>query len=157
MPDQAKRVPWLKYLLRGLLVLLLLVVVFYQQIIFGVAQLVGQEVAKSQAFSLQFKIHGSIISSLYIEDLHLQPRPENTTLPLERVDAKRIAVRYNLFNLLKKDFLNVVELVEVKNVDLVRPPRRPVPASEEESQRLADPGHPAKEDRPSRCEPGGSK
>ncbi len=127
MPDQAKRVPWLKYLLRGLLVLLLLVVVFYQQIIFGVAQLVGQEVAKSQAFSLQFKIHGSIISSLYIEDLHLQPRPENTTLPLERVDAKRIAVRYNLFNLLKKDFLNVVELVEVKNVDLVVRPGGPSP------------------------------
>jgi hypothetical protein len=86
MPEKAKRLPWLKYLFRALLLLVVLVFVFYQQIFFGVAQLVAQEFAKSQAFSLQFKIHGSIISSLYIEDLHLQALPENTKLPLERVE-----------------------------------------------------------------------
>jgi autotransporter translocation and assembly factor TamB len=127
MPEKAKRSKWLKYLLRGLLALLVLIVVFYQQIFFGIAQLVAQEVAKSQAFSLQFKIHGSIFSSLYLEDLHLQPLPENRILPLERVDAKWIAVRYNLFNLLKKDFLNVVELVELKNVDIVVRPTTSAP------------------------------
>src|ERR1700730_11280947 len=131
MPEKAKRLPWLKYLFRALLLLVVLVFVFYQQIFFGIAQLVAQEVAKSQAFSLQFKIHGSIFSSLYLEDLHLQPLPENRILPLERVDAKWIAVRYNLFNLLKKDFLNVVELVETKNIDIVvrptseAPPKKP--------------------------------
>jgi autotransporter translocation and assembly factor TamB len=128
MPEKPKRLQWLKYLFGGLLVLLLIVVVFYQQIVFGVVQLVAQEVAKSQAVSLQFKIHGSIFSSLFIEDLHLQPLPENTRLPLEQVDAKRIAVRYNLLSLLKKDFLNVVELVELKNVDvIVRPSSEPPP------------------------------
>jgi TamB, inner membrane protein subunit of TAM complex len=119
MPEKPKRFQWLKYLLRGLLVLLALIVVFYQQIFFGIAQLAAQQIANSQAFSLQFKIHGSVISSLYIEDLHLQPLPENSKLPLERVDAKWIAIRYNLLNLLKKDFLNVIELVELKNVDVV--------------------------------------
>ena len=55
-----------------------------------------------------------------------RPLPENTKLPLERVDAKRIALRYNLFSLLKKDFLNVVELVELKDVDIViRPTSEP--------------------------------
>src|SRR4029077_20613447 len=110
------------------LALLVLLVVFYQQIFFGIAQLVAAELAKSQAFSLQFKIHGSIISSLYLEELHLRPLPGNKILPLERVDAKWIAVRYNLFNLLKKDLLNVVELVESKNVDIVvrsTPPQPP--------------------------------
>ncbi len=123
MPEKKKRLHWLKYLFRGLLVLLVLIVVFYQQIFFGVTQLVAQQLAKSQAFSLEFKIHGSIFSNLTIEDLHLQPLPGNTSLPLERVDAKLIALRYNLFSLIKKDLLNVVELVELKNVDLVvRPP-----------------------------------
>src|ERR1700693_1126582 len=119
MPEKPKRFQWLKYLLRGLLVLLALIVVFYQQIFFGIAQLAAQQIANSQAFSLQFKIHGSVISSLYIEDLHLQPLPENSKLPLERVEDKWIVIRYNLLNLLKKDFLNVIELVELKNVDVV--------------------------------------
>jgi hypothetical protein len=41
MPEETKRPHWLKYLLRGLLVLLVLIVVFYQQIFFGVTQLSG--------------------------------------------------------------------------------------------------------------------
>ena len=65
MPEKAKRLQWLKYLFRGLLVLFLLFVVFYQPILFGVTQLAAQQLAKSQEFSLQFKIHGSIFSNLY--------------------------------------------------------------------------------------------
>jgi autotransporter translocation and assembly factor TamB len=130
MPEKTKRPHWLKYLFRGLLVLLLLIAALYQQIFFGVTQLVAQQLAKSQAFSLQFKMHGSIFTNLTIEDLHLQPLPGNTSLPLERVDAKLIGLRYNLFSLIKKDLLNVIELVELKNVDLVvRPTSAPPPPS----------------------------
>ena len=119
MPEETKRSHWLKYLFRGLLFLLVLIVVFYQQIFFGIVQLVAQEVAKSQAFSLQFKISGSIISTLNIEDLNLKPLPENKKLPLERVEAKRIALRYNLLRLLKKDLLHLIKIVELENVDVV--------------------------------------
>jgi hypothetical protein len=126
MPEKAKRPQRLKNLFRGLLVLFLLAIVFYQPIFFGIAQLVAQQIGKSQAISLQFKIHGSIFTDLYLEDLHLEPLPENKVLPLERVDAKRIALRYNLFSLLKKDFLNVVELAELRNVVvIVRPSSQP--------------------------------
>jgi hypothetical protein len=128
MPEKTKRPQRLKHLFRGLLVLLALIVVFYQPIFFGVIQLVAQQLAKSQAFSLQFKIYGSIFSNLTIEDLHLQPLPGNTSLPMERVDAKWIALRYNLFSLLKKDLLNLVELVELKNVDLVVRPSPQAPS-----------------------------
>jgi autotransporter translocation and assembly factor TamB len=128
MPEKAKRFQWLKNLIPGLLVLFLLALVFYQQIFFGVAQLVAQQIAKSQAISLQFKIHGSIFTDLYLEDLHLEPLPENKVLPLERVDAKWIALRYNLFSLLKKDFLNVIELAELRNVEvIIRPSSEPAP------------------------------
>ena len=119
MPEKAKRIQWLKYSLVGLLTILVLIVAFYQPILFGIAQVVAQQIAKSQEISLRFKIHGSIFSNLYIEDLHLQPLPENTKLPLERVDAKRIALRYNLFSLFKKDFLNLIELVELKDIGVV--------------------------------------
>ena len=91
MPEKAKRIHWLKYLFGGLLAILVLIVAFYQPILFGIAQVVAQQIAKSQELSLRFKIHGSIFSDLYIEDLHLQPLPENTKPPLERVDAERIA------------------------------------------------------------------
>ena len=125
MPEKPKRPQWPKHLFRGLLILLVLMIVFYQQILLGLVQLVVPQIAKSQAFSLQFKIHGSIFSDLFIEDLHLQPLPENTKLPLERLDVKQVVLRYNLLNLLKKDFLAVIDLVELKNADLVI---RPTPA-----------------------------
>jgi hypothetical protein len=121
MPEKAKRIRWLKYLFAGLLAIIVLIAAFYQPILFGVAHLVAQQFAKSQHLSLQFRVHGSLFSDLYIEDLHLQPLPENTKPPLERLDAKRIGVRYNLFSLLKKDFLNVVELIELKDITVVVP------------------------------------
>src|SRR5271165_2634391 len=128
MPATPKRFRWLKYLAGGLPVLIILALVFYQPIIFGIAQVVAQQVAKSQAFDLQFKIGGSIFSTPYVEDLHLQPLPGNTKLPVERVDARRIALRYDLPALFKRDFPNVVDLIELKNVDVVvRPSSEPAP------------------------------
>ena len=128
MAEKPNRFRWFKYLAGGLLLLIIVALVLYQQIVFGIAQIVAQEVAKSQAFALRFKIGGSIFSSLYIEDLHLQPLAENKTLPLERVDAKRIALQYNLPALFNKDFLNVIDLIELKNVDVVvRPSSGPAP------------------------------
>ncbi|MBV8331007.1 MAG: translocation/assembly module TamB domain-containing protein [Verrucomicrobia bacterium] len=119
MPDKANQVPWLKYLAGGLLLLILAAVLFYQPIIFGITQLVAQEVARSQALTLKFKLRGSIFTSLYIEDLHLQPFPGNTKLPVERIDAERVALKYSLLNLLKKDYRNIVNLIELKDVDVV--------------------------------------
>jgi autotransporter translocation and assembly factor TamB len=128
MPAKPNRFRWFKYLAGGLLLLIIVALVFYQQIVFGIVQVVAQEVAKSQAIELRFKIGGSILSSLYIENLHLRPLAENTTLPLERVDAKRIALRYNLPALFNKDFLNIIDLIELKNVDVVvRPSSGPAP------------------------------
>ena len=122
MDEKKTRIPWLRYSLGGLLIVVLLFVIFYQPILFSLAKLVAREAAKSQALSLQFKIHGTIFSDIIIEDLHLRPLKENTQLPLERLDLGRLAVRYNLLSLTKKDFLNLIELVELKDtVAVVRP------------------------------------
>jgi hypothetical protein len=128
MDETKTRVPWLRYSLGGLLLIVLLFLVFYQPILFGLTKLVVREVAKNQALSLQFKVHGTIFSDIIIEDLHLRPLKENTQLPVERLDLGRFAARYNLFSLLKKDFLNLIELVELKDVDAVLRPSTAPPA-----------------------------
>jgi autotransporter translocation and assembly factor TamB len=131
MDDTKTRVPWLRYFLGSLLILLLLFIIFYQPILFGLVKLAAREIAKSQALSLQFKIHGTVFSDIVIEDLHLRPLKENTQLPLERLDLGRFGARYNLLSLPKKDFLNLIELVELKDVvAIVRPvPGAPPPKS----------------------------
>src|SRR5215469_6946688 len=131
MDDTKTRIPWLRYFLGGCLILLLLFVIFYQPILFGLVKLAAREIAKSQALALQFKIRGTVFSDIVIEDLHLRPLKENTQLPLERLDLGRFVARYNLLSLPKKDFLNLIELVELKDVvAIVRPvPGAPPPKS----------------------------
>ena len=131
MPDKNKQPRKARVILVSLLGVFAILVVFYQPIVFGLVHFAAGQVARSQAIDLAFEIHGSLFSDLFIENLHLQPHPENKALPLERLDAQRIGARYNLFNLLRKDFLNVVDLVELKNIDVIvrpapsAPPQKP--------------------------------
>ena len=125
MADKPKRIPWLKWFLGGFIFLLLLLIIFYQPILFGLTQFVGQQVARSQRLSLEFRIHGSVISDLYLEEVLLEPLPGNNSFPVELLRARRVGARYNLLNLFRKDFLNVVDLIELKDIDLAL---RPSPA-----------------------------
>ena len=136
MADKPKRIPWLKYLLGGFIFLFLLLIIFYQPLLFGVAQLIGQQVAQSQNLSLQFKIHGSIVSDLYLEDVHLEPLPGNNSFPVERLQARRVGARYNLLSVFRRDFLNLVDLIEAKDIDLAF---RPTPAPPQPQQKPAGP------------------
>ena len=140
MADKPKRIPWLKYLLGGFIFFFLLLIIFYQPILFGLAQLIGQQVAQSQKLSLQFKIHGSIVSDLYLEDVHLEPLPGNNSFPVERLQARRVGARYNLLSVFRRDFLNLVDLIEVKDIDLaLRPTPAPAPTPPQPQQKPAGP------------------
>src|SRR6516225_579294 len=140
MADKPKRIPLLKYLLGGFVFLFLLLIVFYQPILFGLAQLIGQQVAQSQKLSLQFKIHGSIVSDLYLEDVHLEPLPGNNSFPVERLQARRVGARYNLLSIFRRDFLNLVDLIEAKDIDLaLRPAPAPAPTPPQPQQNPAGP------------------
>jgi autotransporter translocation and assembly factor TamB len=127
MSPERKRVRWLRYLLGGLTVAVLLLMVFYQPILFGLTEFVVQQVARSQKFTIQFKIHGSIFSNLLIQDLHLAPLPANHTLPIERLDVRRFAARYSLLSLLQQKPDEVVHSIELKDVNLVIRPVPPAP------------------------------
>src|SRR5215469_17487856 len=112
MAEKEKKNKTRKVVLAGLFGVFLLLVAFYQPILFGLIRIAASQGAKSQAIDLSFDIHGSIFTDLFIENLHLQPRPENHVLPLERLDARRIGLRYDLLALWKKKYLSVVDLVE---------------------------------------------
>jgi autotransporter translocation and assembly factor TamB len=128
MSPKRKRLRWLRYLFGGLTIAVLLLIVFYQPILFGLTEFVVQQVARSQKFTIQFKIHGSIFSNLLIQDLHLQPLPSNHTLPIERLDIRRLAARYSLLSLVQQKPSEVVRLLELKDVNLVIRPTPPSPA-----------------------------
>ncbi|HEV3210485.1 MAG TPA: translocation/assembly module TamB domain-containing protein [Chthoniobacterales bacterium] len=119
MSGKKKRPSRIRVVLICLLGIFVILLAFYQPILFGLVRIVAGQVAKSQAIDLDFEIHGSLFSDLFIEKLHLQPRPENNSLPLERLDAQRIGARYNVFNLLRKRYLDVVDILELKNIDVV--------------------------------------
>src|SRR6266550_663766 len=127
MPEKKKQSRKMRVVLGSLLGFFVLLVVFYQPILFGLIRIAAGQIAKSQAIDLDFEIHGSLFTDLFIEKLHLQPRPENKTLALERLDAQRIGARYNLLNLLRKQYLNVVDILELKNLDVVVRPTPPTP------------------------------
>jgi autotransporter translocation and assembly factor TamB len=139
MPDRPKRLPIFRYIFGGLAVVALLVVLFYQPIVFGLAQLAAQQFAKSQKLSLSFMIHGSIFTDLFLEDVHLSASPENQTFPIEKLDAKVIGARYNLWSFLQKDYRQIVDLVRLKNVDLVLRSGGPPPPQQKPSGPLRIP------------------
>jgi translocation-and-assembly-module (TAM) inner membrane subunit TamB-like protein len=125
MSPKRKRFRWLRYLFGGLTVAVLLLIVFYQPILFGLTEFVAQQVARSQKFTIRFKIHGSIFSNLLIQDLHLEPLPSNQTLPIERLDIRRFTARYSLLSLLQQKPSEVVRLIELQDVNLVIRPTPP--------------------------------
>src|SRR5947209_9262439 len=129
MSPKRKRLRWLRYLFGGLTVAVLLLIVFYQPILFGLTEFVVQQVARSQKFTIQFKIHGSVFSNLLIQDLHLEPLPANHTLPIERLDIGRFSARYSLLSLLQQKPGEVVHLIELKDVNLVIRATPPTTAS----------------------------
>ena len=129
MSPKRKRLRWLRYLFGGLTVAVLLAIVFYQPILFGLTEFVAQQVARSQKFTIRFKIHGSVFSNLLIQDLHLEPLPANHTLPIERLDIGRFSARYSLLSLLQQKPGEVVHLIELKDVNLVIRPSPPTTAA----------------------------
>jgi autotransporter translocation and assembly factor TamB len=127
MPDKKKQPRKARVILGCLLGVFAILVVFYQPIVFGLVRFAAGRVAKSQGIDLAFEIHGSLFSDLFIENLHLQPYPENKAFPLGRLDAQRIGAKYNLLNLFRKDYLNIVDFLELKNIDVVVRPAPPTP------------------------------
>ncbi|HEY0792211.1 MAG TPA: translocation/assembly module TamB domain-containing protein [Chthoniobacterales bacterium] len=108
-------------------VLLLLLVIFYQPIIFSVTQFVAHRLAGAAKLNLTYHAQGSLFSDLTLNDVAVSPLPENHDFPLEQLEAKQLALRYNLGAALRKDWGHVVQLVRVKDATVVIRPTPPTP------------------------------
>jgi autotransporter translocation and assembly factor TamB len=127
MAAHPNRIRWLRYLLSGTVLGLLLTVIFYQPIFFGLAHFVAQLVANSQNLSIEFKVHGSIFTDLTLEDVEVRPKPGNTVFPIEQLAVKRIAANYNLGRIFQNRIADIVDVVLVRDVQLVIRPVPPKP------------------------------
>jgi autotransporter translocation and assembly factor TamB len=119
MVAQPNRTRWLRYLLSGTVLGVLLTVIFYQPIFFGLAHFIAQQVANAEKLEIQFKIHGSIFTDLTLQDLEIKPLPGNTDFPMEQLAIKRIAAHYNLGRLFQNRALDIVDVILVRDVQLV--------------------------------------
>jgi autotransporter translocation and assembly factor TamB len=127
MAAHPNRTRWLRYLLSGTVLGLLLTVIFYQPIFFGLAHFIAQQVANSQNLTIQFKIHGSIFTDLTLEDVEVRPKPGNTIFPIEQLAVKRIAAHYNPGRIFQSRIADIVDVILVKDVQLVIRPTPPQP------------------------------
>ncbi|MBV9733232.1 MAG: hypothetical protein JO275_10675, partial [Verrucomicrobia bacterium] len=125
MAAHPNRTRWLRYLLSGTVLGLLLTVIFYQPIFFGLAHFIAQQVANSQNLTIEFKIHGSIFTNLTLQDIEVRPKPGNTVFPVEQLVVKRIAAHYNLGRIFQNRIADIVDVVLVRDVELVIRPVTP--------------------------------
>jgi autotransporter translocation and assembly factor TamB len=125
MPGKPKRKPVLRYVVGALGILILAAIILYQPIIFGLAQFFAQGFAQSQKLDLRFRIRGSIFTDLFLEDVHLSALPENQSFPVEKLDAGIVGAKYRIWNFFKKDFREIIDLIQLKDVDVVLRPGTP--------------------------------
>ena len=70
-----KRRSVLLYGLGGVGLILLLLVAFYQPILFSLTKFVAQHFAGAAKIALSYRAHGTIFSSLTLEDVAVSPLP----------------------------------------------------------------------------------
>ena len=115
-PKPRRRRAWWKRILVGLGVLVLLLVVFYQPIIVLAVKLLAPGLAAKAGLKVNdFKLGGTIFTSLRVDDLHAsQTRPG----PFEKVDVGHLELHYSLWTLarhgLNSDFIKSAALHDVE-------------------------------------------
>jgi hypothetical protein len=66
MPGKKKPARRIRVVLGSLLGIFLILIIFYQPILFSLIRVAAGQIAKSQAFDLDFEIHGSLFTDLFI-------------------------------------------------------------------------------------------
>ncbi|MBV8900120.1 MAG: hypothetical protein JOY92_08425, partial [Verrucomicrobia bacterium] len=117
--NKSKRRPVILYDLGALALVFLLQVPLLQPLLSSLMQFVGEHFAGAAKISLSYRVQASTFSSLTLQDVSVSPMPENQDFPVERLQAKTVALRYNLIAALHKDWAHTVQLVSLQDVDVV--------------------------------------
>lgn len=128
---------WLKRLSLGLLALFLLLAVFHRPLIFEGTRYFVVRAAKQQNLDIDYKIEGSIFSTLTIKELKGTPTEPG---PIQRLEIGTIDLKYSLWGLIRKGIPALLQTVVVKDVFVeITPGEPPPPPKQEEPQALKFP------------------
>ncbi|MDB6005069.1 MAG: translocation/assembly module TamB, partial [Prosthecobacter sp.] len=116
---------WVK---RGFLLLLTLVVLavaFHRPLLRWTLERGGSWVAKRAGYDLQWKVHGDILSTLHLQDVHVRGPVEGV---LKAVDVREATARYDLWDLTRKGMGHFLRDVSVSDASIELDLRAQTPA-----------------------------
>lgn len=116
---KTKQRPIIFHDLGALALVFLLQVPLLQPLLSSLMQFVGEHFAGAAKITLSYRVQSSTFSTLTLQDVSVSPMPENKDFPIERLQAKTVALRYNLIAALHKDWAHTVQLVSLQDVDVV--------------------------------------
>ena len=122
-----RRWPWWQRILAGLGGLLLLLAVFYQPLIVLAVKLLAPGLAAKQGLKLNdFKLGGTIFTSLRVENLQVSPtRPG----PIEKANVGLLDLHYSPWTLIRQGLnSNFIESVTLHDAEVVYDPSKSPPS-----------------------------
>jgi len=132
-----KRRRWLRRVGWTFLILFLLLAIFHRPIIFEGTRYFIVRAAKQQKLDLDYKIGGSIFTTLTVTNLAAKPTEPG---PIQRLEIGEINLRYSLYGLARHGLPGLLRLVELKNVFIeITPSEFPPPAKQAQPQKLKFP------------------
>jgi hypothetical protein len=123
-PDERRRRPWLKWTGVTLLILLVLLAVFHRPIVFSVTRYFLVRAARQQNLDIDYKMGGSIFTTLTVSHLKATPTEPG---PIQRLEIERIYLRYSLYGWMRKGAHALLHSVEMKNAFVEITPREKLP------------------------------
>ncbi len=136
-PPRPRWKRWLRAIGLTLLAFLVVLVLFHRPIIFEGTRYFVVRAAKQQHLDIDYKIEGSIFSTLTIKELKGVPTEPG---PIQRLEVGTIDLKYSLWGLIRKGLPALLQTLVLKDVFVELTPGEPPPLpKQEEPQALKFP------------------
>src|SRR5947207_1057386 len=107
---------WLRFLVKLTLLLFGLLVLFHRPLIFRLTKYFVVRLAKEQNLALDYRIGGSIFTTLKITNLRANPTESG---PVERLEIGTLNLRYSLVGWYRHGLPGLLEDVDLRDVYVV--------------------------------------
>jgi len=119
----------LKRLGLGFLALLLLLAIFHRPLFFEGTRYFIVRAARQQHLDLDYKMTGSIFTTLSVVDLRAKPTEPG---PVQRLEIGTLNLRYSLWNLIRDGLPAFLKELDVRNVYVELTPAEPLPEEKQQ-------------------------
>src|SRR5207302_355633 len=119
-----RRRVWLRRAGGAVLLLLAILIAFHRPIFFHGTRYFIIRAAKQQKLALDYKMSGSIFTTLTVTDLHAKPTEPG---PVERLEIRTLNLRYTLWGLIRKGLPGLLKEIDLRDADVIVNPAQSVP------------------------------